>query len=216
MSQIFAFGDSITWGCWDLNGGWADLLKKEIVQYLDSLPEEREIIFYNLGIPSNRTDQLVKRFSFEVDQRFDEDNQERYFIFAFGTNDAAFKIKEQVFRLDISQYEANVRKTIELAKGYSGNIVFLNITPVDESKTNGVLNKSKSRKNEYIDKYNEVLLKICRERGVDLIDINSEFKKNDYIKLLYDDGLHPNSEGHQVILGLVRDYLASKKQIVIT
>jgi len=210
MSQIFAFGDSITWGCWDVNGGWADLLKKEIVQYLDNLSMDREIVFYNLGIPSNRTDQLIQRFKGEVDARFDDDNQERYFIFAFGANDAAFKIKEQVFRLSIDEYEANIRKIIELTKEYSDNIVFLNTTPVDESKTDGVLNPSKSRKNEYVDKYNEVLAKVCSEKGIGLIDINTEFKKNEYIKLLYEDGLHPNTKGHQVILDLMKEYLKDK------
>jgi len=211
MSQIFAFGDSITWGCWDPEGGWADRLKKEIVQYLDNLEEEEEIIFYNLGIPSNRTDQLVKRFKPEVDARYDEDNQEKYFLFSFGANDAAYKINEKKFRIDIEEYEKNIKSVIEQAKEYSENIIFLTTTPVDESKTDGVLNRSKSRKNEYIDQYNNVLQQICNDSNIDLIDINAEFKKLGPIDLLYEDGLHPNTQGHTVILDLVKKYLIDRK-----
>lgn len=210
MSQIFAFGDSITWGSWDLEGGWADLLKKEIFRYIEESTEDKEIIFYNLGIPSNRTDQLLERFQNEVDQRFDEDNQERCFIFAFGANDAAYQIIEKKFRLEAEEYEMNIKKTIDLARKFSNNIVFINITPVDERKTDGVLNKAKSRKNEYVDQYNEVLKQVCENNSIDLIDINSEYKKTDVISLLCEDGLHPNTKGHQIILKLVRNYLIKK------
>lgn len=210
MSQIFAFGDSITWGAWDEEGGWADRLKKEIVEYVDRRPGQ-EIVFYNLGIPSNRIDQLLERFQTEVDARFDEDNQEKYFIFAFGANDAAYKIRERKFRVDPEDFSKNIEETISAARKYSSNLVFLTITPVDETKTDGVLNPEKSRKNEYVDKYNEIIKEICIREKIEIIDVNAAFNQDK--SLLYDDGLHPNSRGHGLILKLVRDYLISMKQL---
>lgn len=211
MPQIFAFGDSITWGSWDTEGGWADRLKREIIKYIEKSSEDKEIVLYNLGIPSNRTDQLLERFQNEADQRYDKDNQDQYFIFSFGANDAAYQITEKKFRLDVEEYKNNIKMIIDLARKYSSHITFLNITPVDERKTDGVLNKAKSRKNEYVDKYNKELKEVCREKKVDLIDVNSEFKKTEFIALLCDDGLHPNTEGHKVILNLVKGYFIDKQ-----
>lgn len=208
MSQIFAFGDSITWGSWDPEGGWADRLKREIIKIIDESEEDYEIIFYNLGIPSQRTDQLLERFKNEVDARFDEDNQEKYFIFSFGANDSAFKNIEKKFHLSVDEYRSNIEKAIKQARDYSNNFVFLNTTPVNEIKTDGTLNES--RKNEYIDKYNQVLAEACNKNNIDLLDVNFEFKKHNELTLLYEDGLHPNTEGHKIILNLVKNYLTNK------
>lgn len=54
---IFAFGDSSTWGAFDLEkGGWAERLKNYFFQ------KREDTFVYNLGIESNTTKDLLKRF----------------------------------------------------------------------------------------------------------------------------------------------------------
>lgn len=76
MAQIFCFGDSITYGAWDVaNSGWAQKLRI----YLDKKQEEDDSLYfltYNLGIPGEATDSLVNRFLSETKARIREDKQE--------------------------------------------------------------------------------------------------------------------------------------------
>jgi len=77
MVQILIFGDSITYGAWDKEGGWVRRLRK----FLDENYED--YLIYNLGISGNNTDDLIERFEFETKQRLKE-NDETIIIFAIG------------------------------------------------------------------------------------------------------------------------------------
>ena len=58
MSVICIFGDSISWGAWDLEaGGWVNRLKL----YFDNQPDP-QIRVYNLGISGDRVGDVLKRF----------------------------------------------------------------------------------------------------------------------------------------------------------
>jgi lysophospholipase L1-like esterase len=77
----------------------------------------------------------------------------------------------------------------------------------DESKTTPVPWIDIYYTNENIKKYSEIMDEVCREENIPFLDVgtlsNSEF----------DDGLHPNSEGHRKIFEKVRNFMTENKWI---
>ena len=53
---------------------------------------------------------------------------------------------------------------------------------------------------------------LCEENKIYFVEVFEKFKEINYQKLL-DDGLHPNSEGHQKIFEIVKDFLIENKII---
>ena len=49
MTQILVFGTSTTYGCWDIEGGWVQRLRKYLDEKQLDDPELYYIV-YNLGI----------------------------------------------------------------------------------------------------------------------------------------------------------------------
>jgi len=205
MTRILIFGDSITYGAWDKEGGWVQRLRK----FLD----ERNLtdpnfycLVYNLGISGNNSEDLLERFEFETKQRLKE-NEETIIIFSIGINDSQFVHSKGNYGVPINKFKDNIQKLIKLAQKFSSKIIFLGLTPVDEVKTTPIpWNTDKSYKNEYIEKYNEVILKVCKENKVHFIEIFEKLKVLNYQELL-EDGLHPNSKGHKKIFEIVKDFL---------
>ena len=206
MVQILIFGDSITYGAWDKEGGWVWRLRK----FLDENYED--YLIYNLGISGNNTDDLIERFEFETKQRLKE-NDETIIIFAIGTNDSQFVRSENKNRIVLEKFKDNLQKLINLAQEFSSKIIFVGLTPVDETKTTPIpWNTDKSYKNEYIQKYNETIKNICDENKIYFIEVFEKLKETNYQELL-EDGLHPSSVGHQKIFEVVKDFLIENKII---
>ena len=131
-------------------------------------------------------------------------------IFAIGINDSQFIRSKNNFNVLADKFQKSIEQFIGFSKKLSLETVFIGLTPVDEQKTNPIpWSIDKSYKNEYIKKYDNIIKSVCEEKQVYFIDMFGEFNKLDYKKLL-EDGLHPNSEGHQKIFEIVRKYLAKK------
>jgi lysophospholipase L1-like esterase len=203
MSQILIFGDSITYGASDLEGGWASRLRKYVDHKGLTDPEYYNLV-YNLGISGNNTTDILKRFEFEVQQRIKEEG-ETAIIFLIGTNDSQlFKGK---FRTELEQFERNLKELYSLAQKYSQKIIFVGLFPIDESKTTPVAwHKEKFYKNEYIKAYNDSVKDFCQKNAIIFIKIFENFIDKDY-KSLFDDGIHPSSEGHRQMFEIIKDGL---------
>ena len=199
---IYAFGDSITYGAWDIkHSGWATRLR----QFLDYLQEKNPKyygLFYNLGIPGETTDGLVKRFENETNAR-GRKGEQALFIFAFGANDAAFVAAENAFRVSIEQFESNLENILKKAQSISRKILVVNILPVVEVMNNG--RNGKTRKNEYMVKYNKVLKELSDKFSTEFVDAYSLFMNAGHESLFtLDDGLHPNEKGHELMFNAIR------------
>lgn len=206
---IFAFGDSITYGNWDPKGGWVGRLR----DYLDSkslsaysgtdLYSKYYTLTYNLGIPGDTSSGLLERFETELSFRFNPD-EETVILFAIGINDSGFYSKENEFETELGIFQQNIWDLWEIAKKYSTEVAFIGLTPVDEEKTNPLNWDAESvYKNEYIEKYNEIIKEFCGEKQTPFIDIFEHMKNMD-LKALTEDGLHPNSEGYKIMEEIIR------------
>ena len=195
--RVLVFGDSITYGAWDKEGGWVQRLRK-------FLEKKNFFVVYNLGVSGNDTNDLLERFEFETNQRLKE-GEETVILFAIGTNDSQFLHKESQNRVPIENFKENIRKLIKLARKFSSKIAFVGLTPVDETKTDPIpWDRNKSYKNEFIQKYNQAIKTICNENKISFIEVFEKLKGKNQNFL--EDGLHPNSNGHQQIFELVKDF----------
>jgi lysophospholipase L1-like esterase len=206
MTKFFVFGDSITYGAWDKVGGWVQRLRAFIEE---KYPEEH--LIYNLGISGDTSDLLLERLEFETKKRIE--GKITIFIFQLGLNDSAFLSTKKDFWVSQEKFRCNLREIIKISKKISKKIFFLGITPVDEAKTQPVVwDKRVTYKNENIKKYDEIIKEVCNTERVAFIEIFDKFYKIGYKRLLQ-DGLHPNSEGHEKIFEIVKDFLIKNSLI---
>ena len=206
MARILIFGDSITYGAWDvMRGGWADQLKVFCMKRELENPEF-DYSVYNLGISGDNTDDLLERFEFEIKQRM-KLKEKTTIIFAIGLNDS------QIGNIGISfeKFKKNINKLTSTSLKFSSKVIFIGLNPIDDSKTNPIpWDKNMFYTNERIEKYNNIIKSVCEENSIYFIDMFDEFNKTDYKELL-EDGLHPNLEGHQKMFEIVRDFLVEER-----
>lgn len=206
---IICFGDSITYGNWDPEGGWVGRLRK----YLDTkslsaytgedLYSKFYTLTYNLGIPGDTSTGLFARFENELIPRFNP-NEETIILFAIGINDSRFYISKNQFETDIEAFGQNIWDMWEIARQYTEDVAFIGLTPVDEDRTNPLFWETDAvYKNEFIEKYNDVIKEFCDYRQIPFIDIFSKMK-NMNLHQLMEDGIHPNGKCYQIIEEIIR------------
>ena len=211
MARILVFGDSIVFGNWDEQGGWANRLKSFYMK--ESLNNsDYYYMVYNIGVSGDTSREILERFEYEIKHRLWEreetgEKEEIIIILSTGKNDAAFIKSRNSLNISINDFETNIKQLLVIAKKHSVKVVFVGPALVDESKT--IPTKWDSNieySNENIEKYNRIIISVCKEKKIYFINIYEEFKKLDYKRLL-EDGVHPNSTGHKKIFEIVRDFL---------
>ncbi|PIR03803.1 MAG: hypothetical protein COV59_03980 [Candidatus Magasanikbacteria bacterium CG11_big_fil_rev_8_21_14_0_20_39_34] len=197
--RITIFGDSITWGKADNEfGGWVNRLRC----YCDEM-YNYDVEIYNVGVSGDTTDDILQRFDGEATAR---NRKPQRFVFAIGINDSYYDNTEENPKVPIKRFEKNLQKIIAKAKNFSKNIVFIGATNVDESQMprKGV----KIWKNDRIQKYNEIIKKVCDENGIPFLEL---FGIIDHAEL--PDGLHPNAKGHEKMFQKIKGFLQKEKII---
>lgn len=211
MTTILVFGDSISYGAWDPEGGWVQRLRK----YLDEKQLRNPNLYFlvcNLGISGDTTEDILQRFEFETKQRIDKED-ETIIIFAVGANDTQWLNKENTARVSEKDFEQNIIKLIKKAKEVTQHIYFVGILPVDGYKLDPIpWAPDRSYKEQRIEKFNDILKECCINGKVWFIPLYREMLKVNY-KAMLQDGVHPTAEGHKIIFETVKNHLSAKKII---
>ncbi|MCR4264177.1 MAG: GDSL-type esterase/lipase family protein [Candidatus Roizmanbacteria bacterium] len=195
--QAFLFGDSITLGMWDEKGGWADRVKQKSIQASIDSHFEIDTEVYNLGVSGDTSRDLLYRFEPEIRQRKDE--TESVIVIAIGINDTQYYETEKRNETTLIDFTRNIEQLHSKGRLVTKYILFVGLTPVDETLVSPMPWKLESSyRNEDVEKYDNEIKEFCAENKIPFVDILSEFKKTDYKKLLA-DGVHPNSEGHELL-----------------
>lgn len=211
MPKILCIGDSITYGAWDTEGGWVARVRKKVDQMcLDSQLKSFHLT-YNLGISSDTSEMLLKRFDSEVIAHMQEEGK-LMFIFSIGTNDSMRDSQNDKLWIQPKDFEQNIRELIAKAKKQSDRILFLGNMPVDEHKTKPyIFDSTITSSNEDIQAYEKIVVDVCRQESVDCLPVFSRVAANQYHKLLVFDGVHPNNQGHALLADLVWSHIVEKK-----
>jgi lysophospholipase L1-like esterase len=203
--RVMVFGASVTQGFYDTKGGWVARLWEYYTKRL--LDGGKDITIFNLGISGDGSDRLVKRFENEtIARKFP--GEEFSFVFSIGTNNSWFRSDGSPASTP-ENYADDVRNLINSARRFSSIIMFLGIGPCDETRAHPVpWNKDIFFTNERLKLFDQTLANICREEQVEYLPIFEPLKKRlDAGEDIYEDGLHPNDAGHQLIFELVRPAL---------
>jgi len=210
MANILIFGDSTTWGAWDIGGGWVQKLRQYVDEKRITKPG-KETYVYNLGVSGDTTEDLIERFEYEAKSRLSK--EETIIIFNIGLNDSQFLNDRESQRIEIKDFEENLKALINIARNFSKKIIFLGLNPVDEKKVDPMpWSPDKSYKQELVKKFNKSIKEVCKRNSTGFIDLFQRLVKEGH-KYLLEDGAHPNAEGHQRIFEIVRDYLSENKII---
>lgn len=209
MVRFLIFGDSITYGAWDLEGGWVQRLRN----FLDkkTLADEGYYLVYNLGISGDTSKDLLERFDFETKQRLKE-GDETIFLFEIGVNDCGFLISKNNSELSEKEFEHNLKELISKAQKISSKIVFVGIAPFDESRVSPVpWHKDLVYKNVLAKRFNRIIEKTCQENNLLFIDIFNKITQKDCKN--FEDGAHPDSSGHEKIFEIIKKSLIKERVI---
>ena len=192
MKTILVFGSSVTWEAWDKElGGWVNRLK------LYFWKEYEEIDVYNLGISGENTKCLAERLETEISAR---NEGELILIFSVGDNDSA---KDSSVGVELEDFKKNIEQIIKISKKFTRYIIFLGTKRVDESKTNPVpWDKTVYYKNKNLEDYSYEIESFCKEKKIRFLPLVGLLKKEDF-----EDGIHPNSRGHEKVFQEVKDFL---------
>jgi lysophospholipase L1-like esterase len=207
--RALVFGDSITQGYWDSEGGWVARLRKHYdKQQLDAGLNDEETIIFNLGISGDVAEGVVKRLNAEVQARkWRWPDEEFILIFAIGINDSVVNTKNPE-QATSERYRRELRAVTDEAKLFTDKVIFVGLTPCQEEIANTRPDKQKTLTNSRITEFDGVLKQLCDEKGlpyVPLFDaLNSKIEAGEKVLA---DGLHPNDEGHELIFQLVRPEL---------
>ena len=189
--NICIFGDSITWGAYDPEGGgWATRLRN----YFEA--QNKDINVYNLGISGDSTVDLINRIEGETKSR-----EPDLIVFAIGINDAQFIHSTNGPRISAAKFRGNLEKIFSVAKKFTDKIVFVGLTCVDESKTHP-WDEEKSYTNDIIRRFDGEIEEFCATNNLGFITVNDAIGMDDLI-----DGLHPNTTGHTKLLGRIKPRL---------
>src|SRR3989344_9641126 len=241
MTQILLFGDSIVYGAWDLEGGWAHRLRKLLDEIVIKSNYKEYYLVYNLGIDGDTSEGLLKRFEQEAKQRISPD-EEIIFIFHIGDNDSLFNNKTKKHLVSPEDYEKNIREIISKAKRYSTKIIFIDSYPIDESKVDPVpWVENCSYTDKTVDYNTERMVLSVRENRTKCIIIIGFLYKTEYLSKFRDignkvcmetkcyfinlnkhleankwvkhlpDGVHADTEGYEKTFKIIKDYLIKNK-----
>ncbi len=158
---------------------------------------------YNLGIPGDNTKGMSKRASQEIQARKPD-----LVIFSLGSNDAARNGKiNGKLTVDLQAFKKNVNKLIDIGQKSTSKVVFISAYPIIDSKTHPFRDTDKYYSMSDLSLYVEETKKICQAKKVPYLDIFSLFLSQDYKKYIFKDGLHCNSQGHQLIFQELKKFL---------
>jgi lysophospholipase L1-like esterase len=199
IQSICVFGDSTAWGAWDMEkGGWVNRLWLHTTEKTDG-----ECDVYNLSISGGTTETILDRFESEAKLR-----EADGLVFQSGGNDSYLKGKGGPNRIPLDRFRKNLEEIIRRAKKITPNIVFVGFKNVDESKTTPFSWRDIYYLNSEIQKYNEVMKNVCKENSIPYLDIFGLLDNKDF-----EDGLHPNSIGHEKIFVKISRFLQKNKWI---
>ncbi len=204
--RVLVFGDSITQGYWDTDGGWVERLRKHFDTLQASDLEGRdEPTIFNLGISADNSNDILERLEAETTARTRHGNLP-IVIIQIGINDSSTdnRAEDQSVRVPIEDYEKNLHEIIKVARPLSSKLILVGLPACDESKTTPVFWGDFHYTNAAIEQYEDVMKRVAAAEDTPFIPVFKNFKTalddgKDYLP----DGLHPNNDGHEFIA----DYL---------
>lgn len=167
------FGDSIAYGLYDNELGWAYRLRKKLGY---------NNFIFNLSIPGQSSFDILNKFEIELKNRYNKSDEFKI-IFSFGIKDA--------LKNNIDDFKNNILKIINKTKKYTKDITFI-----------GLIKPATNKRVEYnldtVILFDNAIEEICNKENLKYIKLINIINNNELV-----DGLHPNDVGHEKISKVV-------------
>jgi lysophospholipase L1-like esterase len=199
MDKILVFGDSITYGKWDSEGGWVTRLRKHVDEKYN-IGKGGGMLVYNMGIPGEVAIRMVNRIKQELEFRMTNKVDKVLVIFAIGVNDSCPNNWMTNTQTPKNAFKLALKAMINMAKDKNCEVIVLGLAPVNTTKPT---KRGLQFTNEEVSKYDAYISEVCKELNITKIDIFDTLMKQGYSNLLV-DVVHPNSEGHKMIFEIVK------------
>lgn len=124
-------------------------------------------------------------------------------IIAIGTNDASYLKSKDGNYVSSHDFEANLEKIIEKGKKYTDEIIFIGLTKANEAMvapTPWV--PDFHYRNADMKIYDNKIKEVCKKNNLKFIEMMNLLKDEDL-----EDGLHPNSAGHEKMFLRIKNFL---------
>lgn len=204
--RILFFGDSITQGFWDSEGGWVERLRKNYDSLaLKDLKNNTQPEVFNLGVSGDTTRNLLARIENETKVRKWLDDP-LFVVIAIGTNDDLFESDKQY--VSPEEFKGNLEQIVAILTPITQGIILVGNPACDETKTMPVSWGDFSYSNKELERSEQTIEQVAIKNDLSYVPIFKIFKaKLDDGAALLADGLHPNDQGHQLIADLVKQKL---------
>ena len=201
--RILVFGDSIVRGSFDTEcGGWVNRLSAIYNQ--KSIDEDKYCNTFNLGISGETATELLGRMLTETSLRLVGNKGETVIIIQSGINDSKYFIEEDQNLTYLGDFKQFYKDIIKEAQKHTEHVFCVGLTRVDESKTNPIPPSNRiAFRNKDIEDYETVVKGVAREFEATYVDVSDAVLSTS----LCPDGIHPNSEGHQLIFERIKKVL---------
>ncbi len=200
--RVVCFGDSTT------------APRAGVVPYCQQL-ERPGLTMINRGVPGNTTEHARARFEKDVLAV-----QPNLVIIQFGINDSSVDVwkkpPETAPRVSLRRYVENLSYFVDSVRAAGGQVVLMTFNPLTwTTKLKGLYGQAPYRPdaadgfNEGRTQYNEAVRQLSRDKQVRLIEVDGAYRASETpLDDLLLDGIHPNTRGHALVTGLLRDVLA--------
>lgn len=201
QTTILLFGDSIVHGNWDPEGGgWGQRLRRHLQE---RSTDAREFVICNLGVCGDTSAQVLARFSSEAQCRLRRADR-TIAILGVGVNDAKYNTETGTHRVSIEEYRQNLSTLIEWARRIMPMVACVSILPVDEARTRPLpWNSAEELRSADVDAYDAALQDVCTKSEASYLAL----RDLPWPPESFDDGLHPNTTGHERIADHVIQHL---------
>ena len=135
-TNIFIFGDSVSFGCYDAIGGWAQRFDNFLAgEFISGRGAEYWV--YNQSTPIGDTSKdILDRLEVELKPRMrNGDNKENILIFAIGINDSAFAHDKNDQWVVLADFKNNLKNLMLISKKIIPKVIFIGLTPVNQELT---------------------------------------------------------------------------------
>ncbi|MDP3735019.1 MAG: GDSL-type esterase/lipase family protein [bacterium] len=198
--NICIWGDSITYGAWDTEGGWVDRLRRHLHERTIASGFDEYFWVYNLGIPGDTTDDILQRIDAECRAR-----EPHISIFAAGINDSSRLAETGLPRVSVERLRKNASALIRRVREVSEAVFWIGLGIIDESAVAAEQESSADFRHQSVIEHHEALARVCLAEHVPYLDMLNVLAPEDLI-----DGLHPNAVGHQKMFEHIRDFLVAQ------
>lgn len=199
MDRVCVIGDSITHGTGDETLlGWPGRVFQDYPA----------ITLYNLGVRADTSALIAARWEAEARARLPA-AQRCGLIFSFGTNDAAIEAS-QGLRVGLEDSITHAINILTLAKQWLPCLMIGPIPVIDEKQTfdsgAGIFTFNTARTSQY----NEAYQRVAAQLAIPYLDIFNFLRVNPkwIASQTLNDGIHPKSEGYQVLANYIRSWPA--------